>query len=612
MGRICPNYVKGELLIGGVGVAKCYHGDEDLTNRKYFEEDGLRWYRTGDNGRFWNDGTIEFLGRKDTQVKIKGHRIELGEVEDAMSKFDGVEKVVVDFIEKANSKNLVAFVKVDKDSDNFSTNRYLEKIDTSFIEEVEEISYEDIRVQNEKINSLVAKTIINVFKSFELDLVNNSYSIVDIYNKIKDSKRNRFIIENWINKLLSLKYLEFKNEKYSLREDEIFINEDSCNNEIGNYLKNLELELIKILSGEKDPIEAFYSDSNKSYMSKFTEELLGYEESINSIINSIKAYARLNNKKNIKILEYGTRNCELTTTIFKELKEFISEYIYVDSSIYFRNNLSDLENDSKFKYVCINDNLGTSLDEDNFDFVIALNSIHRSNDKKTLIEEMLKVLKVKGLIIGNELKNNNLLLIITADIINEQPFNEVRLDEFDNNDCEILYINSEKRTEHSNFITFIIANYKRNKSIFEKIRSYMSHEIPSYMIPTNFYQVDEVPLNKNGKVDRKKLKNKIIKNQTKNIDYSKKIVHPSTDLEKKMLRVWVKCLGNKNISVYDNFFSLGGDSLIGSRIINELKKDSINISVAELYEFETISECSKYITNRDNGQKNPVEVGEIE
>lgn len=98
---------------------------------------------------------------------------------------------------------------------------------------------------------MVAKTIINVFKSFELDLANNSYSIVDIYNKIKDSKRNRFIIENWINKLLSLKYLEFKNEKYSFREDEIFINEDSCNNEIGNYLKNLELELIKILSGEK-------------------------------------------------------------------------------------------------------------------------------------------------------------------------------------------------------------------------------------------------------------------------------------------------------------------------------------------------------------------------
>lgn len=598
LGRICPNYVKGELLIGGVGVAKCYHGDEDLTNTKYFEEDGIRWYRTGDNGRFWNDGTIEFLGRKDTQVKIKGHRIELGEIEDAISKFDGVKKVVVDFIEKANSKNLVAFVKIDKDSDNFSTNRYLEKIDASFIEEVEEISYEDIRAQNEKINSLVAKTIINVFKSFELDLANNSYSIVDIYNKIKDSKRNRFIIENWINKLLSLKYLEFKNEKYSFREDEIFINEDSCNNEIGNYLKNLELELIKILSGEKDPIEAFYSDSNKSYMSKFTEELLGYEESINSIINSIKAYARLNNKKNIKILEYGTRNSELTTTIFKELKEFISEYIYADSSIYFRNNLSDLEDDSKFKYVCINDNLETSLDEDNFDIAIALNSIHRSNAKKTLIEGVLKVLKVNGLIIGNELKNNNLLPIITADIINEQPFNEVRPDDFDNNDCEVLYINSEKRTECSNFITFIIANLKENKSTFEKLRSYLSHEIPSYMIPANFYKVDDIPLNKNGKVDRKKLKNKL-KNKNKKekleINYN---VKPKNELELTILKIWKDIFNNENIGVDNNYFSIGGDSLIATSIIGKIRnKLGIKLSIRDIFENPTVNKLAIFINN---------------
>lgn len=598
LGRICPNYVKGELLIGGVGVAKCYHGDEDLTNRKYFEEDGLRWYRTGDNGRSWNDGTIEFLGRKDTQVKIKGHRIELGEVEDAISKFDGVKKVVVDFIEKANSKNLVAFVKVDKDSDNFSTNRYLEKIDTSFIEEVEEISYEDIRTQNEKINNLVVKTIINVFKSFELDLANNSYSIVDIYNKIKDSKRNRFIIENWINKLLSLKYLEFKNEKYSFREDEIIINEDSCNNEIGNYLKNLELELIKILSGEKDPIEAFYSDSNKSYMSKFTEELLGYEESINSIINSIKAYARLNNKKNIKILEYGTRNSELTTTIFKELKEFISEYIYADSSIYFRNNLSDLENDSKFKYVCINDNLETSLDEDNFDIAIALNSIHRSNAKKTLIEGVLKVLKVNGLIIGNELKNNNLLPIITADIINEQPFNEVRPDDFDNNDCEVLYINSEKRTECSNFITFIIANLKENKSTFEKLRSYLSLEIPSYMIPANFYKVDNIPLNKNGKVDRKKLKNKLKnKNKKEKLEISYN-VKPKNELELTILKIWKDIFNNENVGVDNNYFSIGGDSLIATSIIGKIRnKLGIKLSIRDIFENPTVNKLVIFINN---------------
>ncbi|HHA5274662.1 TPA: hypothetical protein ACOBIX_003139, partial [Enterococcus faecium] len=159
-------------------------------------------------------------------------------------------------------------------------------------------------------------------------------------------------------------------------------------------------------------------------------------------------------------------------------------------------------------------------------------SIHRSNDKKTLIEEMLKVLKVKGLIIGNELKNNNLLPIITADIINEQPFNEVRPADFDNNDCEVLYINSEKRTECSNFITFTIANLKENKPTFEKLRSYLSHEIPSYMIPTYFYHVDEIPLNKNGKADRKKLKKDLLKDVKHSRVISEEITNDISDTEK--------------------------------------------------------------------------------
>ena len=107
-GRICPNYVKGELIIGGVGVAKCYHGDEELTKKKYFEKDGIRWYRTGDDGRIWNDGIIEFMGRRDKQVKIKGYRIELGEIEEAIRSKLKIKNVKVIANDKKNS--LYAFI----------------------------------------------------------------------------------------------------------------------------------------------------------------------------------------------------------------------------------------------------------------------------------------------------------------------------------------------------------------------------------------------------------------------------------------------------------------------------------------------------------------------
>lgn len=95
-GRDCPYWAEGELWIGGFGVAKGYRGDSALTGQKFITDQYGRWYRTGDLGRIWDDETIEFLGRKDHQVKIRGHRIELGEIEHAIQEFPGVAHAVVD------------------------------------------------------------------------------------------------------------------------------------------------------------------------------------------------------------------------------------------------------------------------------------------------------------------------------------------------------------------------------------------------------------------------------------------------------------------------------------------------------------------------------------
>ena len=84
-GRDCPDWVGGELWIGGDGVAHGYRGDPQRTVDRFVEYQGRRWYRTGDLARYWPDGTLEFLGRRDHQVKVRGVRIELGEVEAALA-----------------------------------------------------------------------------------------------------------------------------------------------------------------------------------------------------------------------------------------------------------------------------------------------------------------------------------------------------------------------------------------------------------------------------------------------------------------------------------------------------------------------------------------------
>ncbi|MFF0524923.1 amino acid adenylation domain-containing protein [Actinomadura nitritigenes] len=94
LGRDRPDWVAGELWIGGAGVADGYTGDPERTADRFVVRDGVRWYRTGDLARYRPDGTLEFLGRRDHQVKVRGFRIELGEVEAALRDHPAVERAV--------------------------------------------------------------------------------------------------------------------------------------------------------------------------------------------------------------------------------------------------------------------------------------------------------------------------------------------------------------------------------------------------------------------------------------------------------------------------------------------------------------------------------------
>jgi yersiniabactin nonribosomal peptide synthetase len=93
-GRDCPDWVPGELWIGGTGVARGYRGAPQQTARQFVRTGDGSWYRTGDLGRYRPDGVLEFLGRTDHQVKIRGHRIELGEIETVLRSHPGVGRAV--------------------------------------------------------------------------------------------------------------------------------------------------------------------------------------------------------------------------------------------------------------------------------------------------------------------------------------------------------------------------------------------------------------------------------------------------------------------------------------------------------------------------------------
>jgi amino acid adenylation domain-containing protein/non-ribosomal peptide synthase protein (TIGR01720 family)/FkbM family methyltransferase len=115
-----PVGVGGELYIGGVGVGRGYLNQPQLTGERFMphpfsEEAGARLYRTGDVGRYLSDGTIEFVGRRDSQVKLRGYRIELGEIEAVLCEHPGIQSAVVVVTEEAGGdKQLAAYVVADE------------------------------------------------------------------------------------------------------------------------------------------------------------------------------------------------------------------------------------------------------------------------------------------------------------------------------------------------------------------------------------------------------------------------------------------------------------------------------------------------------------------
>ena len=110
-----PTGVSGELHIGGVGLARGYHNRPELTAEKFIRDPfrkqaDARLYKTGDLSRFLPDGNVEYLGRLDNQIKIRGFRVELGEIESVLRKHPAVlDTVVVAREDSPGEKRIVAY-----------------------------------------------------------------------------------------------------------------------------------------------------------------------------------------------------------------------------------------------------------------------------------------------------------------------------------------------------------------------------------------------------------------------------------------------------------------------------------------------------------------------
>ena len=132
-GNELPVGVVGELYIGGIGVATGYNDLPEMTAERFIEYKGVRIYKSGDYARWTEEGDVVILGRTDNQIKLRGLRIELGEVEAALAAVEGIKNVVVKIGKIKNIEHLCAYFTADHPVDILQLKEELGKTLTKYM-----------------------------------------------------------------------------------------------------------------------------------------------------------------------------------------------------------------------------------------------------------------------------------------------------------------------------------------------------------------------------------------------------------------------------------------------------------------------------------------------
>ncbi|WP_299316043.1 non-ribosomal peptide synthetase, partial [uncultured Aquimarina sp.] len=143
----------------------------------------------------------------------------------------------------------------------------------------------------------------------------------------------------------------------------------------------------------------------------------------------------------------------------------------------------------------------------------------------------------------------------------------------------VVLVNEEKEKE---LIAYIVSKQKENVT---DIRRYLSKELPGFMMPDHYMQLDDIPLTANGKVDRKLIPSL---NGIK-LSGIEEYVLPTNKEETIILKIWTQVLERNKISIRDSFFDLGGNSIKAIKILHKINQEfGTNISIGSLFNYPTI------------------------
>ncbi|MEH0020162.1 MAG: amino acid adenylation domain-containing protein [Desulfobacter sp.] len=654
----CPDHVPGDLYIGGDGIALGYWKDDVKTAASFIvhPETGERLYRTGDMARYFPDGTVEFLGREDFQVKLNGYRVELGEIESVLKAHESIRDAIVTVSGATPSKLIAHLVTEPIQDGGLVTEKPAGDPDdphyidwrTLLLATREQASAMPDGVSDIKnfldfwkgLDELAIAYMCRTLRELKVfSRASETLTPDDIAEKCNILPAHKKLLIRWLNLLAREGLLEHPGRRtyknvHPLPEMEIeglWERVRSFQGGVGNmgmlieYMERSSENLVSLFRGDIAPQELLFPEGawdvaetvyQYNPMSQYSFDI--FRAALNSIVHDRQAGAPL------RILEVGAGVGSSTAVVMPELDPEHTLYTYTDISLFFLKEAKDKFDAYPFiEYRLFDINQppgGQGYVPNTYDVIIANNVLHNAADMVRTMKWLHTLLDRNGCVLILEQTDDHYPLMTTMEFLID--FSELE-DERVEKDSPFLSREEWAATlRNSGFPKFtafpepghpcgalgqhiLVAQATAPVKTFSRdaVTGFLEPRLPAYMVPAHYALLDSIPLTPTGKVDRKLLAES---GGAFTPERQSAFVAPRTPYEEKLAVIWSDILEVGEVGIHDNFFDLGGDSLLLTKLMNQMQlafsRENVGweeLTLRQLFESPTVAGMAEAVARND-------------
>lgn len=531
-----PTGVAGEICIGGRGLSSGYLNNPVLTAERFpvhTVDAGLsqRLYRSGDLACWLEDGNIDYLGRKDSQVKLNGIRVELRDIESTIHRFAGIQECKVIL---GRDKVLKAAVKIDKEREH-------------------------------TLSQLMRH--VGRAPDFLSNLTRFPNGLAVRYKNMAET---------------NLLYHEIFRDQLYMKHgigvpDNAVVFDVGANIGMFSLFVGLNFRTAKIYSFE--PLAPIYETLSEN-LSLYPVNARAYNIGFSDVAGTAEFFYYYNNTASSGM--YADIETE------KSLGKSVLRNRYADSGL----GDSDIdvltEEGMKYeKYRCELDTLDNFIEREGIEQIDLL-KLDVEKSEIDILSSLQPPAWRKIRQIVAEVHDINGGLAQVEDVLRKNNFMfYVEQPDF-LSDTEIYYVYArQKNAPPAEASTAFIGRHECSTdpdAFVAGLRQFCERTLPAFMIPATIRIVDEIPLTINGKTDSGKL--------LAMLEEAELVQQPSreprTHLESTLVSIWRQVIGKDAIGVHDNFFQIGGDSIKAIQIASRMHKEGYKVEVKDIFENQTI------------------------